>query len=54
MIRGSEESRRQRSARLAGRAPLAITPEWARRPVHVIDLAVRSARQGRALRAKYA
>jgi predicted dehydrogenase len=42
------------AAHLAGRSPLAITPEWARRPVHVIDLAVRSAKQGRALRAKYA
>ncbi|MBM4149116.1 MAG: Gfo/Idh/MocA family oxidoreductase [Lentisphaerae bacterium] len=32
---------------------LVITPEWARRPIHIIDLAVRSARQNRALRAKY-
>jgi len=32
---------------------LVITPEWARRPIHLIDLACRSARQGRALKAKY-
>jgi len=34
-------------------AKLAITPEWARRPIHILDLAVRSARLGRALKAKY-
>jgi scyllo-inositol 2-dehydrogenase (NADP+) len=39
---------------LVGGAKLAITPEWARRPIHIIDLANRSARLGRALRAKYA
>jgi len=32
---------------------LVITPEWARRPIHILDLADRSARQKRALRAKY-
>ena len=32
---------------------LVITPEWSRRPVHVIDLAVQSAKKGRALAAKY-
>lgn len=32
---------------------LVITPQWARRPIHILDLAARSARQGRALRAKY-
>jgi predicted dehydrogenase len=32
---------------------LVITPEWARRPIHILDLAGRSARQGRALRARY-
>jgi predicted dehydrogenase len=32
---------------------LIITPEWARRPIHILDLACRSAKQGRALRAKY-
>jgi len=35
-------------------AELVITPEWSRRPIHIIDLAVRSAAQGRALKAKYA
>jgi predicted dehydrogenase len=34
-------------------AKLVITPEWSRRPIHIIDLAVRSAREGRALPAKY-
>ena len=32
---------------------LVITPEWARRPVHVLDLACQSAAKGRALPAKY-
>lgn len=34
--------------------PLVITPEWSRRPIHILDLAVQSARKGRALRARYA
>jgi len=34
--------------------PLVITGEWARRPIQILDLANRSARLGRALRAKYA
>lgn len=33
--------------------PLAITPEWARRPIHILDLANKSAKLGRALPAKY-
>lgn len=32
---------------------LVITGEWARRPIHVIDLAVQSARKGRAMPVKY-
>jgi len=32
---------------------LVITPEWARRPIHILDLATRSARMGRALGTKY-
>jgi hypothetical protein len=32
---------------------LIITPEWSRRPIHILDLAVKSAKQGRALRTKY-
>ena len=32
---------------------LIITPQWARRPVHIIDLAVRSAKAGKAVAAKY-
>lgn len=34
-------------------APLVITPEWSRRPIHILDLAVQSAREGRALAARY-
>jgi len=33
--------------------PLVITPQWARRPIHILDLACRSAKLGRALKAKY-
>jgi predicted dehydrogenase len=33
--------------------PLTITPEWSRRPIHVLDLAVRSAEAGRAMPAAY-
>ncbi len=32
---------------------LVISPEWARRPIHILDLAYRSAKKGRALGAKY-
>ncbi|MGF1484975.1 MAG: Gfo/Idh/MocA family protein [Opitutales bacterium] len=32
---------------------LVITGEWARRPIHLLDLAVQSAKQNRALKAKY-
>ncbi|NBC10571.1 MAG: Gfo/Idh/MocA family oxidoreductase [Planctomycetes bacterium] len=38
---------------LCGNEELVITPEWARRPIHILDLADRSARQGRAVKAKY-
>jgi predicted dehydrogenase len=34
-------------------AKLVITGEWARRPIHILDLANQSARRGMALRAKY-
>jgi len=30
-----------------------ITPQWARRPIHILDLGDRSAKQGKALKAKY-
>ena len=33
--------------------PLVITPEWARRPIHILDLANQSAKKGCALKAKY-
>lgn len=33
--------------------PLVITPEWARRPIHILDLANQSAVKGRALKPKY-
>jgi len=32
---------------------LVISPEWARRPIHILDLAGRSARLGKSLKAKY-
>ncbi|MCF7687136.1 MAG: Gfo/Idh/MocA family oxidoreductase [Cephaloticoccus sp.] len=32
---------------------LVITPEWARRPIHILDLADQSAREGRAITARY-
>jgi scyllo-inositol 2-dehydrogenase (NADP+) len=40
-------------AALLGQEELVITPEWARRPIHIIDTAVRSAQQGRALVATF-
>jgi scyllo-inositol 2-dehydrogenase (NADP+) len=33
--------------------PLVITPEWARRPIHILDLMNQSAAQGRALQTTY-
>ena len=33
--------------------PLIITPEWARRPIHILDLANQSALKGTAMKAKY-
>jgi scyllo-inositol 2-dehydrogenase (NADP+) len=33
---------------------LVITPEWSRRPIHILDLACRSARQGKAIKTTYA
>ena len=33
--------------------PLVITPEWSRRPIHILDLADRSAKRGGAIKAKY-
>ena len=34
-------------------AKLVITPEWARRPIHILDLACQSAKAGRALPVKH-
>ena len=42
------------AAHLTGGADLVITGEWARRPIHILDLAAQSARAGRALPVKYA
>lgn len=39
---------------LTGKADLIITAEWSRRPIHILDLAARSAKAGKALPAKYA
>jgi hypothetical protein len=33
--------------------PLLITAAWSRRPIHILDLAVQSAKKGRALPARY-
>ncbi|KKR03290.1 MAG: Oxidoreductase domain protein [Candidatus Uhrbacteria bacterium GW2011_GWF2_39_13] len=33
--------------------PLVITPEWARRPIHIIELACLSVQKGTSLKAKY-
>ena len=41
------------AAHLTKGTRLAITPEWARRPIHILDLAARSAKLGRSLPAKY-
>ena len=38
---------------LTGQDELIITPEYARRPIHILDLAGRSAKANRALKAKY-
>ena len=38
---------------LVKKTPLVITPEWARRPIHIIDLASQSAKKRMALKAKY-
>jgi len=38
---------------LTGEEELVITPEWARRPIHILDLAGKSAAAGKALRAKH-
>lgn len=39
---------------IARNKQLIITPEWSRRPIHILDLACRSAEQGKALPARYA
>lgn len=33
--------------------PLIITPQWARRPIHILDLANKSAQKGASIKAKY-
>jgi predicted dehydrogenase len=38
---------------LTGKADLVITPQWARRPIHILDLASQSAKAGKTLRARY-
>jgi predicted dehydrogenase len=38
---------------LTGKAKLVITPQWSRRPIHILDLAVQSANKGKALPAQY-
>lgn len=41
------------AAHLARGEKLIITPEWARRPIHILDLANRSAVSGHAIKSKY-
>ena len=41
------------AAHLTSDTPLIISGEWARRPIHILDLGVQSARAGKALPAKY-
>ena len=36
------------------KTPMIITPEWSRRPIHILDLANKSAKLGRAIKTKYA
>ncbi|WP_309382903.1 Gfo/Idh/MocA family protein [Cerasicoccus frondis] len=38
---------------LTGKADLIITPEWSRRPIHILDLAAQSAKLGKTLPAVY-
>jgi hypothetical protein len=39
---------------LLKKKPLIITGAWSRRPIHILDLAVRSAKLGKSLPAKHA
>jgi predicted dehydrogenase len=41
------------AAHLSKGEKLVITPEWSRRPIHILDLAAQSAKKGRALAAKH-
>jgi len=41
------------AAYLTGQEALVITPEWARRPIHILDLADKSMNKGKAVKAKY-
>ena len=38
---------------LTGKEKLIITPEWSRRPIHILDLSNRSAKENKTLKAKY-
>lgn len=38
---------------LTGKEKLIITPEWSRRPIHILDLAAQSAQAGKSVAAKY-
>jgi predicted dehydrogenase len=39
---------------IRGKTRLVITPEWSRRPIHILDLAGQSAKKGKALSTRYA
>lgn len=49
----SESFYRNIAAHLTGKEDLVITPEWSRRPIHILDLACRSAERNKTLSAKY-
>ncbi len=42
------------AAHLSAGEALIITPEWSRRPIHILDLACKSAARGQTLKARYA
>ena len=49
----SQEYYKNVAASLTGSADLIITAEWGRRPIHILDLAVQSAKKGKSLPSKY-
>ncbi len=54
MASQSEKFYKNIAGHLTKGTKLIITPEWSRRPIHILDLANQSARKGCALKAQYA